>query len=123
MRGNQARRVTNCTNAVALITPTPYYDLSGAMNSDNNGPYEDALMTELIPYIEEHLRIIREPDGRMLVGKSSGAERIVVRTPGRTFIISPGNRFKARYFHTVSGSMPAFRCCNPLILQGIRQLP
>jgi hypothetical protein len=58
--------------AVTFLNPTPYYDFSSAMNSDNNGPYGDAIMTELIPYIEERFRIIREPYARVLVGKSSG---------------------------------------------------
>jgi len=57
---------------VTLINPTPYYDFSAVMNSVNNGPYDDALMSELIPYIEGHFRIIREPYARVLVGKSSG---------------------------------------------------
>ena len=55
-----------------LINPTPYYDFSSAMNSTNNGPYGDAIMQELIPYIEAHFRIIREPYARELLGKSSG---------------------------------------------------
>lgn len=55
-----------------LIDPTPFYDFSSAMNSANNGPYGDAIMQELIPYIEEHFRIIREPYARELLGKSTG---------------------------------------------------
>lgn len=55
-----------------LIDPTPFYDFSSAMNSVNNGPYDDAVMQELIPYLEEHFRIVREPYARILVGKSSG---------------------------------------------------
>ena len=58
--------------AVTFINPTPYYDFSSVRNSANNGPYGDAIMTELIPYIEDHFRIIREPYARVLVGKSSG---------------------------------------------------
>lgn len=55
-----------------LIDPTPFYDFSSAMNSANNGPYGDAIMQELIPYIEQHFRIIREPYARELLGKSTG---------------------------------------------------
>jgi len=58
--------------AVTLINPTPYYDFSSVMNSANNGPYADAVMQELIPYVEEHFRIIRQPYARVLIGKSSG---------------------------------------------------
>ena len=34
--------------------PCPYFDDSYAVNSENCGPYGDALLTELIPYLEEH---------------------------------------------------------------------
>ena len=44
---------------VTFLHPTPYFDDSYAVNSANNGPYGDAIMTELIPYIESHFRIIR----------------------------------------------------------------
>jgi S-formylglutathione hydrolase FrmB len=58
--------------AITLIDPTPFYDFSSVMNSVNNGPYDDAVMQELIPYLETHFRILRQPWARMLVGKSSG---------------------------------------------------
>jgi len=52
--------------------PTPYFDDSYAVNSANNGPYGDAIMTELIPYLEEHFRTIRQPYARVLFGGSTG---------------------------------------------------
>jgi hypothetical protein len=55
-----------------LIEPTPYFDFSSSMNSDNNGPYDDAVMQELIPYIENHFRTVRSSYARVLIGKSSG---------------------------------------------------
>jgi hypothetical protein len=58
--------------AVALQHPTPYADFSSAINSANNGPYGDAIVTELIPYIEKQFRIAREPCARAIVGKSLG---------------------------------------------------
>ena len=58
--------------AVTLLHPTPYYDDSYAVNSANNGPYGDAVMSELIPYIERQFRIIREPYARVLTGGSTG---------------------------------------------------
>jgi hypothetical protein len=58
--------------AVTFQHPTPYYDDSYAVNSANNGPYGDALMTEVIPYIEEHFRAIRAPYARVLTGGSTG---------------------------------------------------
>ncbi len=52
--------------------PTPYYDDSYAVNSANNGPYGDAIMKELIPYLENHYRIIQQPYARVLTGGSTG---------------------------------------------------
>ncbi|HMD99234.1 MAG TPA: alpha/beta hydrolase-fold protein [Terriglobia bacterium] len=52
--------------------PTPYFDDSYAVNSVNNGPYGDAIMKELIPYVETHYRIIRQPYARVLSGGSTG---------------------------------------------------
>jgi hypothetical protein len=58
--------------AVSFLHPTPFYDDSYAVNSANVGPYGDAILTELIPYLEEHFRIIREPYARILTGGSTG---------------------------------------------------
>jgi len=58
--------------AVTFQHPTPYYDDSYAVNSANNGPYGDALMQELIPYVESHFRIITKPYARVLSGGSTG---------------------------------------------------
>ncbi len=57
---------------VTFLHPTPYYDDSYAVNSANNGPYGDAILHELIPYIETHFRIIRKPYARVLSGGSTG---------------------------------------------------
>ena len=58
--------------AVTFQHPTPFFDDSYAVNSANNGPYGDAIMTELIPYVETHFRIIRKPYARVLTGGSTG---------------------------------------------------
>ena len=58
--------------AVTFQHPTPYYDDSYAVDSANNGPYGRAIMTELIPYLEERFRILREPRARLLTGGSTG---------------------------------------------------
>jgi hypothetical protein len=57
---------------VSFQHPTPYFDDSYAVNSANNGPYGDAIMNELIPYLEEHFRMIRSPYARVLAGGSTG---------------------------------------------------
>jgi putative esterase len=58
--------------AVTFQHPTPYFDDSYAVNSANNGPYGDAILQELVPYLEEHFRMIRAPWARLLTGGSTG---------------------------------------------------
>jgi hypothetical protein len=58
--------------AVTFQHPTPYYDDSYAVNSANNGPYADALLKEMVPYIESHFRAIPQPYARTLTGGSTG---------------------------------------------------
>ena len=50
----------------------PYYDDSYAVNSENLGPYGDAINYELIPYIEEKFRCIGEGWARFTYGGSTG---------------------------------------------------
>lgn len=57
---------------VTFQHPCPYFDDSYAVNSANCGPYGDAIMTELIPRVEETFRIIRKPYARVLSGGSTG---------------------------------------------------
>ncbi len=58
--------------AVTFQHPTPYFDDSYAVNSANDGPYGDAILQELIPYLESHFRMIRQPWARTLTGGSTG---------------------------------------------------
>ena len=58
--------------AVTFQHPTPYYDDSYAVNSVNNGPYGDALVKEMIPYLESRFRMIPKPYARVLTGGSTG---------------------------------------------------
>ena len=58
--------------AITWQHPTPYYDDSYAVNSVNNGPYQDALLTELVPLLEKQFRLIAEPNARFLTGGSTG---------------------------------------------------
>jgi hypothetical protein len=58
--------------AVTFQHPTPYFDDSYAVNSANNGPYGDAILTELIPYLEAHFRMIPQSYARVLTGGSTG---------------------------------------------------
>ena len=50
----------------------PYYDDSYAVNSENLGPYGDAITYELIPHIEKLFNGVGEGWGRFLYGGSTG---------------------------------------------------
>lgn len=57
---------------VTLQHPTPFYDDSYVVNSPNQGPYDDAILTELIGHVEANFRIIRKSYARVMTGGSTG---------------------------------------------------
>lgn len=57
--------------AISLQQQTPYFPDSYSVNSVNNGPFGDAIVNEVVPYLEEHFRIIRKPYARQLEGAST----------------------------------------------------
>ncbi len=57
---------------IEIQHPTPYYDDSYAVNSACQGPYGDAIVHELIPFIEKKFRGIGEGWARFLYGGSTG---------------------------------------------------
>lgn len=58
--------------AVFIQHPTPFYDDSYVLNSQNNGPYGDAITQELIPEIDRRYRTIASAHARTLTGGSTG---------------------------------------------------
>lgn len=58
--------------AIKIQHGNPYYDDSYAVNSENLGPYGDAITYELIPYIEQKFRGIGEGWARFVYGGSTG---------------------------------------------------
>ncbi|HKK76723.1 MAG TPA: hypothetical protein VJ953_16725 [Saprospiraceae bacterium] len=58
--------------AIKIQHANPFYDDSYAVNSENLGPYGDAITYELIPYIEEQFRGIGESWARFMYGGSTG---------------------------------------------------
>jgi hypothetical protein len=50
----------------------PYYDDSYAVNSENLGPYGDAITYELVPYIEQRFRALGAGWARFMYGGSTG---------------------------------------------------
>ncbi len=63
--------------AIEIQHPTPYYDDSYAVNSQNNGPYGDAIVKELIPEIEKRFRGIGEGWARFMYGGSTGGWEVL----------------------------------------------
>ncbi|WP_394837211.1 hypothetical protein LVJ94_09915 [Pendulispora rubella] len=66
---------------VEIQHANPYYDDSYAVNSENLGPYGDAIMDELVPYLEKKYRAIGEGWARFAYGGSTGGwESLAVQT-------------------------------------------
>ena len=57
---------------VEIQHANPYYDDSYAVNSANLGPYGDAIVKELIPYIEQRFRGLGQGWARFMYGGSTG---------------------------------------------------
>ncbi|MFO7882134.1 MAG: alpha/beta hydrolase-fold protein [Kosmotogaceae bacterium] len=57
---------------VEIRDANPYYGTSYSINSENLGPYGDAIVEELIPYLEDNFRMIPESWARLLSGGSTG---------------------------------------------------
>ncbi|HSD66955.1 MAG TPA: alpha/beta hydrolase-fold protein [Vicinamibacteria bacterium] len=59
----------------------PYYDDSYAVNSENLGPYGDALQYELLPFVEKTFRALGQGWARFTYGGSTGGwEALAVQT-------------------------------------------
>ena len=92
--------------AISLIQQTPYFPDSYSVNSANNGPYGDAIVEEVIPYLEERFRIIRKAYARHLEGAStSGWQTLALqlRNPdffGGAWVLQPDPIDFTRYVST-----------------------
>lgn len=69
-----------------LVFPDGFTAMGGSqyLNSAATGRYEDYLIQDLIPYIDQKFRTVGTRDGRAVVGKSSGgygALRLAMRNP------------------------------------------
>ena len=57
---------------IEIQHPTPFYDDSYAVNSANAGPWGDAIVRELLPYLEKKYRGIGQGWARFMYGGSTG---------------------------------------------------
>lgn len=130
--------------AVTLQHPTPYFDDSYLVDSANNGPYQEAITTELIPELEKRFRMIPEGYARLLTGGSTGGYEALaaqVHQPkfyGGTWVFYPDpidfrslfqiniyedeNAFRAPGYEWLAPERYAFRASDGQPLQSIRQL-
>jgi hypothetical protein len=58
--------------AISFEQQTPYFPDSYSVNSANNGPYGDAIVQEVIPWLEGRFKLIRQPYARIVEGASTG---------------------------------------------------
>lgn len=58
--------------AIEIQHANPYYDDSYAVNSENLGPYADAIQQELLPYLERKYRAVGAGWARFVYGGSTG---------------------------------------------------
>ncbi|HEV8195861.1 MAG TPA: alpha/beta hydrolase-fold protein, partial [Gemmatimonadales bacterium] len=58
--------------AISFEQQTPYFPDAYSVNSANNGPYGDAVVEEVIPWLESHFRIISQAYARVVEGASTG---------------------------------------------------
>jgi len=63
--------------AIEIQHANPYYDDSYAVNSENLGPYGDAITYELIPAIEKQFRGIGQGWARFMYGGSTGGWEVL----------------------------------------------
>lgn len=91
--------------AVSLQQQTPYFPDSYSVNSANNGPYGDAFVEEVVPFLEQRFRAIGRPYARILEGAStSGWQSLALqlRYPdffGGAWILQPDPIDFRRYLH------------------------
>ena len=92
--------------AITFEQQTPYFPDSYSVNSANNGPYGDAIMEEVIPYLEQRFRIIGKPYARLVEGASTGgwqALALQLRNPdffGGAWVLQPDPIDFSRYLLT-----------------------
>jgi hypothetical protein len=81
--------------AISLQQATPYFPDSYSVNSVNQGPYGDAVVQEMIPFLEGEFRIIDKPYARHVEGASTSGWQtlaLLLRNPdffGGGWVLQP----------------------------------
>ncbi len=112
---------------ISLEQATPYFPDSYSVNSANDGPYGDAFVQEVVPYLEQHFRIIRKPYARQLEGAStSGWQTLALQLQhpdffGGAWVFQPDPIDFTRYQLTdIYADSSAFSAPNGQLLQAER---
>jgi S-formylglutathione hydrolase FrmB len=81
--------------AISFEQQTPFFPDGYSVNSANNGPYGDAIVEEVIPFLEKTLRLSSSPHARLVEGASTGgwsALNLQLRHPdffGGAWVLQP----------------------------------
>lgn len=81
--------------AVTFQQATPYFPDSYSVNSANNGPYGDAMVEDVIPFLEKRFRMIGRPYARAVEGASTNGWQslaLLLRYPdffGGAWVLQP----------------------------------
>jgi hypothetical protein len=81
--------------AISFEQQTPFFPDGYSVNSANNGPYGDAIVEEVIPFLEKALRLVASPHARLVEGASTGgwsALNLQLRHPdffGGAWVLQP----------------------------------
>jgi len=96
--------------AVTIRDANPYYDTSYSVNSANVGPWGDAIVDELIPFLERTFRIEASPAARLLAGGSTGGwEALASRSSIRTCSAARGAGARIRWTSAITRSSMSTR--------------
>lgn len=112
---------------ITLEQATPYFPDSYSVNSANNGPYGDAFVQEVVPYLEKHFRVIARPYARQLEGAStSGWQTLALQLQhpdffGGAWVFQPDPIDFTRYGMTdIYADSNAFSAPNGQFLESVR---
>jgi hypothetical protein len=86
---------------ISLEQQTPYFADSYSVNSVNNGPYGDAVVQEMISFLEKQFRIIPKPYGRQLRASTSGWQSLALQLRIRRSSAARGSSSPIRSTHAL----------------------
>ncbi len=105
-----------------LVIPDGFTRYGGSqyLNSEGTGRYEDHVVAELAPYIDARFRTLAKPEGRALMGKSSGGYGSLVLAMRHPDVFGHAVSHSGDTLFEVSCAADFPRCVNALAAHGGR---